>query len=249
MNESADRSLRERLPFAPRREEFFRWRGTEVTRVEGLTDAVFAFAVTLLVVALEGPRNYEGLLDVVRGFPAFVICFAILMTFWSAHFKYHRRYGFDDAFTRVMTMAILVMVLFFAYPLKFLFTMVTVNLFHLGLHDAPNLESAAQGDMLYLIYGLGFAGIWSLYAILYWRALRKRAQLQLEPMEVLVTRASLCEYLIHVGVCMLSIVLAQTTDDNSLPGYIYTLLWPTQTFNGWYFGRKVRALAAAPTPG
>src|SRR5262245_63637063 len=247
MNESTSRSLRERLPLAPGPEQHFRWRGGgEISRVEGLTDAVFAFAVTLLVVALEVPHTFEGLLDVVRGFPSFVICFAILMTFWNAHFRYHRRYGFEDTFTRVMTMAILVLVLFFVYPLKFLFTMVTVNLFQLGLHDAPTLESAAQGDALYLIYGLGFAGVWSLYAILYWRALRKREQLQLTPAELLITRASLSEYLIHVGVCMLSIVLAQISDNNSLPGYIYMLLMPLQGLNGWYFGRQVRALAAAP---
>src|SRR3954471_11077320 len=108
--------LRGRLPLAPQHEEYFRWRGNEISRVEGFTDAVFAFAVTLLVVALEGPRNYRGLLDVLRGFPAFVICFALLMIFWNAHFRYHRRYGLDDLFTRVMTMAILVLVLFFVYP-------------------------------------------------------------------------------------------------------------------------------------
>jgi len=27
----------------------FRWRGAEIARIEGLSDAVFAFAVTLLV--------------------------------------------------------------------------------------------------------------------------------------------------------------------------------------------------------
>jgi hypothetical protein len=29
----------------------FRWRGHEISRVEGLSDAVFGFAVTLLVVS------------------------------------------------------------------------------------------------------------------------------------------------------------------------------------------------------
>jgi uncharacterized membrane protein len=251
MNEStARRGLRERLPLAPQIEEHFRWRGGgEVSRVEGFTDAVFAFAVTLLVVALEVPHTYEGLLDVVRGFPAFVISFAILMTFWNAHFRYHRRYGFEDMFTRVMTMAILVLVLFFVYPLKFLFTMITVNLFQLNLHDAPHLETAVQSDTLYLIYGLGFAGVWSLYAILYLHALRKRDQLQLNAMEVLMTRASFFDYLIQIGVCLLSIALAITTDNNSLPGLIYFLIGPLATLNGWWFGRKRRVLANSATAG
>jgi uncharacterized membrane protein len=244
MNESSTaQSLRERLPLAPQIEKHFRWRGVHVSRVEGFTDAVFAFAVTLLVVFLEVPHDYEGLLDVVRGFPAFIISFAILMTFWSAHFRFHRRYGLEDWFTRLMTMAILVLVLFFVYPLKFLFTLVTVNLFQLALRDPPHLETAAQGDVLYLIYGLGFAGVWGLYALLYWNALRKRDELQLTPIELVQTRGSLCEYLVHISVCALSITLAFTTDNNSLPGMIYFLIGPAQSLVGWYFGRQYRALA------
>ena len=37
----------------------FRWRGGETTRVEGVSDAVFAFVITLLVVSLEVPRTFH----------------------------------------------------------------------------------------------------------------------------------------------------------------------------------------------
>jgi hypothetical protein len=36
----------------------FRWRSHEISRIEGLSDAVFAFAVTLLVVSLESSVLY-----------------------------------------------------------------------------------------------------------------------------------------------------------------------------------------------
>ena len=36
-------------------------RGREVSRIEGFSDAVFGFALTLLVVSLEVPDNFEGL--------------------------------------------------------------------------------------------------------------------------------------------------------------------------------------------
>lgn len=246
MNEATTaHGLRERLPLAPKREEHFRWRGNEISRVEGFTDAVFAFAVTLLVVALEVPHTYEGLIDVLRGFPAFVICFAILMTFWNAHFRFHRRYGFENPFTRVMTMAILVLVLFFVYPLKFLFTMVTVNMFGLDLTNAPHLDGREQGTTLYVIYGLGFASVWSLYAALYAYALKKRQVLELTAPEILMTKAVLAENLIYVAVCTLSIVLAVTTRIGWLPGVIYFLLGPLQGLTGWAFGRKLRALTTA----
>lgn len=237
--------LREHLPLAPQREAHFRWRGTGVTRVEGLTDSVFAFAVTLLVVALEVPDTYEGLLDVVRGFPAFVLCFALLMTFWNAHYRFHRRYGLEDVPTRLLTMAIIVLVLFFVYPLKFLFTLLTAQLFGLDMQDVPQLESQEQVSSLYVLYGAGLAGVWGLYTLLYAYALRRGAGLQLDAAEILHTKASLGENLIYVGVCLLSIVLALTTSSVWLPGVIYFLLGPLQALNGWWFGRRIYALPAA----
>jgi uncharacterized membrane protein len=241
---SSSTGLRHRLPGAPQREQHFRWRGKEVSRVEGFTDAVFAFAVTLLVVALEVPHTFEGLMDVLRGFPAFVICFTLLMMFWNAHYQYHRRYGIESAFTRMMTLAILVLVLFSVYPLKYLFTLITVQLFDLEMHNAPHLERFDQVQVLYLIYGLGMAGVWGLYAVLYGHALARRDQLQLDSAETILTRASLYGILIYVAVSLLSIALALLTTNPWLPGVIYFLLGPLQAFNGWWFGRKV--LAPAP---
>ena len=49
------------------RAEDFRWRGHEISRIEGLSDAVFAFAITLLVVSLA---RYLSLILPIR----FVVC-------------------------------------------------------------------------------------------------------------------------------------------------------------------------------
>jgi len=156
--------LREKLPLAPKPEKHFTWRGQEVSRLEGLADAVFGFAVTLLVISLEVPRTTQALRDALQGFPAFALCFGILMAFWNAHYRYFRRFGLQDRTTRLTTMAILVLVLFFVYPLKFLFTLITARNFGLMMHDAPTVSSPDDVLFLYVTFGMGFAGIWALRA-------------------------------------------------------------------------------------
>ena len=101
-------------------EEGFAWRGVEVSRIEGLSDAVFAFAITLLVVSLEVPKTFDELLATMRGFFAFAICFALLFAVWNEHYKFYRRYGLWDASTVRLNAALLFVVLLYVYPLKFL---------------------------------------------------------------------------------------------------------------------------------
>jgi hypothetical protein len=80
--------LRKRLIRREAGEEGFSWRGEEVSRIESFSDAVFAFAVTLLVVSLEVPKTFDELISTMRGFFAFAICFWLLLAAWFEHYKY-----------------------------------------------------------------------------------------------------------------------------------------------------------------
>ena len=54
----------------------FRLRGIHMSRIDGFSDVVFGFALTLLVVSLEVPRTYDEFHAVIVGFLPFAVCFS-----------------------------------------------------------------------------------------------------------------------------------------------------------------------------
>src|SRR5690349_12055417 len=111
--------LREHLVKRNIGKDGFRWRSEEISRLEGLSDAVFGFAITLLIVSLEVPKTSGELIETMRGFVAFAFTFFILFTIWHRQFTYFRRYGLEDTVAITLNAALLFVVLFFIYPLKF----------------------------------------------------------------------------------------------------------------------------------
>ena len=219
----AHRPFREHL--APPTEPYFRWRGGEITRIEGFSDAVFAFAVSLLVVALEVPHTYAGLLEVLHAFPGFVASFALLYLLWSYHYRYFRRYGLEDTFSKWVNAVLLLLVLFSVYPFKFLFGYMFQDLFGSGSHSAHALQMNTEAELAGLlhIYGLGLAGIFGCYTALYLHAYRLRARLRLTRAEELLTLSAVRGYAIAVAVSLLSFLLVSLGQFRS-SGYVYFLI-------------------------
>src|SRR4051812_38559895 len=126
-------------------------RHREVSRIEGFSDAVFGFAITLLVVSLEVPKTYHELIAVMRGFPAFAVCFAMLFQVWRRHYKFFRAYDLEDSTVIALTGVLLFVVLFYVYPLKFLWTVVFAQ-FGSEAGTERMLERS-QAPVLFAIYG------------------------------------------------------------------------------------------------
>jgi len=219
----------------------FRIRGRDVTRLESFSDAVFGFAVTLLVVSLEVPKGFAELMETMRGFLAFGVCFTILAMIWNDHYHYSRRYGLEDGFVRFLTCFMLFIVLLYVYPLKFLF-----NLFINGmiLRGARGQLTHAQGSTLFVIYGMGFAAIYLVLAALYLHAYRRRGELELNEIETLDTRWELYGMLCMASVGLVSVLVALTVNQVDLAGFVYLSLFVIMWVHGWSHGRKRRALIA-----
>src|SRR5437588_11673671 len=90
----------------------FRLRGRSVSRIEGFSDAVFAFALTLLVVSLEVPKTFHELMAIMRGFAGFAVCFVLLAAVWHEHYVFFLRYGLRDSVTIVLNLVLLFLVVF-----------------------------------------------------------------------------------------------------------------------------------------
>ena len=203
----------------------FRQRGLEVSRLESFSDAVFGFALTLLVVSLDVPKTVGDLFETMRGFPAFALCFLFLALIWNSHYKFCRRYGLDDGWTRFLTCVLLFVVLFYIYPLKFLFN---ISITGLVFGDAAHHVriGRAQFSNLLTIYDLGFAAVYAALILLYLRAYRVRDELELTELERFDTRHAIYRLLVLVGVALAATILARIPRTMQWSGAIFASLFP-----------------------
>ena len=241
------RETHEKLrPVLERRDHGFRWRGSDISRIEGLSDAVFAFAVTLLVVSLEAPKTFVDLQRLMHGFVGFGVCFALLLMIWHAQYIYFRRYALDDKTSFLLNALLLFVVAFYVYPLKFLFTTFLNGITGYREMDASGhpIQAMQRADWrpLMEIYSAGFIALYVIFALLYWHAYSLREELELSPMEVYETRGVVQENVLMIGIGTLALVLAFL----NLPqfsGMSYALIGPGQTWLGSVHGKRRRLLS------
>jgi uncharacterized membrane protein len=93
----------------------------KISRLEEFSDAVFGFALTLLVITAAVPRSYGELVTLLQGIPSFACCFALLVWIWYEHDKFFERYPVQDGRTTLLNSLLLFTVLLYIYPLKFMF--------------------------------------------------------------------------------------------------------------------------------
>ena len=216
----------------------------EISRLEAFSDAVFAFALTLLVVSLDVPRSYAELVALMAGFVPFAASFALLTWIWYEHNVFFRKYGLQDPWTTVLNSVLLFVVLFYVYPLKFLFT--AAFSFFIPTLGIKLAASPAEIARIFAIYGAGFICLFSMFALLYLHAYRKRTELNLTPLEVFDARAALGAHLVSASVGLVAVLVAMApTRMAVLSGFTYFLMGPAHWTFGVVSGRRRRALETA----
>ncbi len=226
----------------------FRWRGDgDISRIEGFSDNVFGFALTLLVVSLEVPRTFSDLETTLRGFIGFAFAFGLLFLFWYEHYKYFRRYALEGNTILWLNAMLLFVILFFVYPLKFLITFLSKMFsgapFSVVREDGTIVPMLVQGEMVKLmtVYGIGFIVIYAIFSLMYLFAYKKKKELDLSETEIIITKGSILAHRVNclIGLISVSFVLFGGVQFAGISGFTYCIIGPVQGILGYLNGRKV----------
>ena len=217
----------------------------DISRLEAFSDAVFAFALTLLVVSLDVPKSYGELTSMMSGFPAFACCFAVLVGIWYEHNLFFRRYGLQDGYTVLLNSILLFVVMFYVYPLKFMFDSGFAHLFAWagqGVHPM-SLGQLARASA---IYGLGFIAVFVMFALLYSHAYRKRNELGLNPLDVFKIKTFAGHHLVSAAVGVVVVVIALIAPRNYafISPMVFFFMWPAHAIYGSRRDKKQKAFEA-----
>lgn len=238
-------------------ERYFRWRGGDVSRLEALADAVFALALTLLVVRLEVPRTFAEVEYAFLHAPVYLACFAVFLWVWYCHHQFHRRYGLEDPLTVALDGAILFVVLMFALPLRFVAELLYAQIFHGDVlvrgvdgevaRDASGvavpMADSSVSDTLMVLYAGGFVLVFGLLLVQTWRGSRRADVLALDRVERMVTRATMRMHTATVAIGALSLGSVLLGLPGPVAGFAFFLLGPVHGALGAIQGRAIHRTA------
>lgn len=212
------------------------------SRLEGFSDAVFGFALTLLVVQLEVPQTGVALKLLILGSVPFAVTFAMVCYIWWEHNRFFRLCGLQDAWTAFLNSVLLFVVLFYVYPLKFLATALISPA--VGLPGKASLE---DGRFVMTVYSIGVVLIFGLFVLLYRHAWNLRQELGLTASSGLSLRYKMRAHVLTTSLGLVSVLLSLVLSPRWLwvAGVLYGLMGPLHSWNGLVARAAHRRLAAA----
>jgi uncharacterized membrane protein len=182
------------------------------SRLEALSDGVFAFAATLMVVEVGSTTELISFADEIPNFIAFGASFFIMMALWKLHYNFFRRTKYVDNWIITFNMILLFTVLFYIFPVK--------SLLDSLLNKAT--MTIDQFSQLFQIYSIGFSFMFLSFVLMYYRAFKKDKKIKNPYILLFYAR----HFLIFVFVGIVSAIMAkfQIGLRVGAPGFIYGIL-------------------------
>ena len=209
------------------KEDGFRIRGLEMTRLEGFIDAAFAFAVTMLVISFDAiPSTYDEMIYAIKSIPAFIVAVAQLIWVWHTHNIWSRRFGLDTTVTVYISSALLIVVLIYVYPMRVMaggmFSWMSDGYLpsNFGVIDLEQLRD------MFVFLGIGFVALSLVFVTMYHYAIRLKEQLLLNQFEEFESRSLVIKWYGAAMTGVICIVLAITLPRDFVPfsGFAFSLL-------------------------
>ncbi|MCW2798879.1 MAG: hypothetical protein JWQ70_351 [Aeromicrobium sp.] len=195
-------------------------RGDSTDRIEFFSDAVFAIAMTLLVLDIRVPdikgRDLNGALhDLLPQMFAYALSFLVISLNWIAH---HRKFrviiGFDNTLTR-LNLLLLFLIAFLPFPTSVL----------------SNYASQPAAVILYAATSAAIAGS---QVLILWHA--RRANLLDKSVDTGVYRLMMYDGVVSPFVFTISIGIAFISTDAAM--YSWIAMAPLSRFASWWAGRR-----------
>ncbi|MEL7221735.1 MAG: TMEM175 family protein [Bacteroidota bacterium] len=240
--------------------DHFRQRGQGGSRLEALSDGVFALAIAMLLISTSVPQNFDELWLFVKDLVPFSICSIFIYWIWGEHALFFHRFNLTND-KRVITLSftLIMLVPFYVYALKFLMSwlvscftgfmtsILTAATLEQTVGPLMSLVSATEMPKLMIIYAVGFIGVFGLFMLLYRYTLKNSEVLELNEYEVVETQFSYCQHRGMVITGLISLFFAVVGLFVTFPwmsfisGSAYNLMWILAITNSRW---RTKALAA-----
>jgi len=227
----------------------FHHRGDRTTRLEAFVDAAFAFALSLMVIAVGSvPRSAEELEAALKGIPAFAACFWLIATFWRGHVDWSERFGLDDPRSRHWSLLLIFLALIFVFPLKIVFAVFFDWISGGALPSNFSFATMVDVQRMFQTFAIAFGSMGAVLWALNHHAWRQRDALGLDAVEVLALRVVMRQWALLPVFSLVSLGLSLWTDSlrYGAPGMVFFVMHLAQVgFRAQHRRRLASALACS----
>lgn len=181
-------------------------------RLEALSDGVFAFAATLMVVNIGVTTNIVSFKEELPNLLSFAVSFFVMMAIWKTHYNFFRRTNYIDNWIITLNMILLFTVLFYVFPVKSLINTAT----------GGKKITGEELSSIFQMYSIGFSLIFLSIHLMYLRAFKKD-RIEKKNYELLFYAR---HFFIFVIVGFSSFILAKLKVGLQFgaPGFVYAIL-------------------------